>query len=194
MLPDEFGSLALSIIYGVFIVGLINLGLITIFERNYFEKNIQSKKLQLMWTCIILVFINLTIGIIITIQLEDSINLLIFGKNLPAFLTVLALIHLGVKSLLQYFYIYLRNSKKEELYAFMSISEAIICVCLSIYFVFDEMGILGYILGQALGVGIILIIITVLAISKREIHFKVKLLKENLKLSLPLTPRVFLAR
>ena len=67
----------------------------------------------------------------------------------------------------------------------MSISEAIICVCLSIYFVFDEMGILGYILGQALGVGIILIIITVLAISKREIHFKVKLLKENLKLSLP---------
>ena len=73
----------------------------------------------------------------------------------------------------------------------MSISEAIICVCLSIYFVFDEMGILGYILGQALGVGIILIIITVLAISKREIHFKVKLLKENLKLSLPLTPRVF---
>ena len=106
LLPDEFGSLALSIIYGVFIVGILNLGLISIFERNYFEQNIQSKRLQLMWTCIIFVFINLTIGTIITIQLEEFINLLIFGKNLPAYLTVLALIHLGVKSLLQYFYIY----------------------------------------------------------------------------------------
>lgn len=191
LLPDEFGSLALSIIYGVFIVGILNLGLISIFERNYFEQNIQSKRLQLMWTCIIFVFINLTIGTIITIQLEEFINLLIFGKNLPAYLTVLALIHLGLKSLLQYFYIYLRNSKKAELYAFISISEAVICVCLSIYFVFDKKGILGYILGQALGVGIMLIILTVLAMLKREIHFKGKLLKENLKLSLPLTPRVF---
>ena len=68
---------------------------------------------------------------------------------------------------------------------------AVICVCLSIYFVFDKKGILGYILGQALGVGIMLIILTVLAMLKREIHFKGKLLKENLKLSLPLTPRVF---
>ena len=93
---------------------------------------------------------------------------------------------------MQYFYIYLRNSKKAELYAFISISEAVICVCLSIYFVFDKKGILGYILGQALGVGIMLIILTVLAMLKREIHFKGKLLKENLKLSLPLTPRVFL--
>ena len=49
LLPDEFGSLALSIIYGVFIVGLINLGLITIFERNYFEKNIQSMLIMYMY-------------------------------------------------------------------------------------------------------------------------------------------------
>ena len=35
--PEEYGVLALSVIYGLFIVGVLNLGLISAFERNYFK-------------------------------------------------------------------------------------------------------------------------------------------------------------
>ncbi|MDC1402483.1 oligosaccharide flippase family protein [Flavobacteriaceae bacterium] len=189
--PDDFGSLALSVIYGVFVVGLLNFGLLSVFERNYFEQKSFHEKTQLMWTCVIFVFINLTFGFVITSQFEESINHYLFGEKLPSFLTILALSHISLKSLLQYFYIYLRNAKNANLYAFISISEAILCVFFSIYFVFNQKGILGYIQGQVLGVTILLIFLLVLALINNEVSFKNELLKDNLKLSLPLTPRIF---
>ena len=53
--PDYFGILALSVIYGVFIVGLLNLGLISVFERNFFELKGRKERIELMWSCIIFV-------------------------------------------------------------------------------------------------------------------------------------------
>ena len=189
--PSDFGILALSVIYGVLIVGLLNLGLISVFERNYFEFKKSKERIELMWTCIIFVFINLTIGVVLTFQFEDSINHFLFGKIFPSYLTVLAILHLSIKSILQYFYIYLRNAKKANLYAMISISEALICVLLSIYFVYNQQGIIGYVLGQAIGVSLLFILLLFLSLINNQVNFKFSLLKENLILSFPLTPRVF---
>lgn len=189
--PGDFGILALSVIYGVLIVGLLNLGLISVFERNYFEFKKSKERIELMWTCIIFVFINLTIGVVLTFQFEDSINHFLFGKIFPSYLTVLAILHLSIKSILQYFYIYLRNGKKANLYAMISISEALICVLLSIYFVYNQQGIIGYVLGQAIGVSLLFILLLFLSLINNQVNFKLSLLKENLILSFPLTPRVF---
>lgn len=189
--PDDFGILALSVIYGVFIVGLLNLGLISVFERNFFELKEQKERIELMWSCIIFVFINLTFGVIFTFYFEASINHILFGETFPTYLTVLAISHLSIKSILQYFYIFLRNAKKANLYALISILEALICVTLSIYFVYHHKGILGYALGQAMGVFSILLVLFLLSLFNNQVHFKLKLLRENLALSLPLTPRVF---
>ena len=189
--PSDFGILALSVIYGVLIVGLLNLGLISVFERNYFEFKKSKERIELMWTCIIFVFINLTIGVVLTFQFEDSINHFLFGKIFPSYLTVLAILHLSIKSILQYFYIYLRNAKKANLYAMISISEALICVLLSIYFVYNQQGIIGYVLGQAIGVSLLFILLLFLSLINNQVNFKLSLLKENLILSFPLTPRVF---
>ena len=189
--PSDFGILALSVIYGVFIVGLLNLGLISVFERNYFELKEREERIQLMWTCIIFVLTNLTIGVILTFYFEASINHILFGEIFPTYLTVLAISHLSIKSILQYFYIYLRNAKKANLYALITISEALICVALSIYLVYHQKGILGYVLGQAMGVFSIFILLFVWSLFNNQVHFKLNLLKENLALSLPLTPRVF---
>ena len=189
--PSDFGLLALSVIYGVFIVGLLNLGLISVFERNYFELKEREERIQLMWTCIIFVLTNLTIGVILTFYFEASINHILFGEIFPTYLTVLAISHLSIKSILQYFYIYLRNAKKGNLYALISIAEALICVALSIYLVYYQKGILGYVLGQAMGVFSIFVLLFVWSLFNNQVHFKLNLLRENLALSLPLTPRVF---
>ena len=191
IIPDDFGILALSVIYGIFIVGLLNLGLISVFERNYFEFKKSEERIELMWTCIILVFINLTIGVLFTFHFEELVNRVLFGETFPTYLTVVTVLHLSIKSLLQFFYIYMRNAKKANLYALISISEALICVSLSIYFVYNLNGILGYVLGQAIGVATIFIFLVIISILNHQICFKSKLLKENLALSLPLTPRVF---
>ena len=191
--PQDFGSLALSTIYGVFLVGLLNLGLIAAFERNFFEKEKYKERIELMWTLIIFVFVNIFLGFLITYNIEESINSFFFGKYLPPFLTVYVMTHLGIKSLLQYFYIFYRNSKKAKLYALISTSEAFLSVFFSIFLVIQGEGIVGYSLGQLLAVTMLLLSLIFLSIFKKEITFKHNLLKENLILSLPLTPRVFFA-
>ena len=86
--PQDFGGLALSTIYGVFLVGLLNLGLIAAFERNFFEKEKYKERMELMWTIVIFVFVNIFLGFLITFNIEESINSFFFGKYLPPFLTV----------------------------------------------------------------------------------------------------------
>ena len=189
--PFDFGNLALSVIYAVFLVALLNLGLIYVFERNYFEYEKDGEKLKLLWSCVIFVFINLTIGIIVTFNYEEQINYYLFSKSLPIHLTVFATIHLGVKSLLQFFYIYLRNAKKAFIYSLISIFEALICTFSSVYLVFYKKGILGYVQGQCIGVFVLFVAIMLFSIFRRNIYFSFFLLKQNLSLSFPLTPRVF---
>ncbi len=189
--PFDFGNLALSVIYAVLLVGVLNLGLISIFERNYFEYEKDDDKLKLLWSCVAFVLTNLTVGVIITNNYEEQINYYLFRKKLPIYLTTYAVIHLGIKSLLQFFYIYYRNAKKANIYSYISIIEALMCTCLSIYFVFNEKGIIGYIQGQSLGVFVLFISITIFSIFEKNIHFSLIFLKKNLSLSLPLTPRVF---
>lgn len=190
--PSDFGILAMSVIYGVFIIGLLNLGLISVFERNYFELKEREERIELMWTCIIFVLTNHTIGVMLTFYFESSINHILFGEIFPTYLTVLAVSHISIKSILQYFYIYLRNAKKAKLYALISTAEASICVTLSIYFVYYQKGVLGYALGQAIGVFSIFVLFFLWSLFNDQVHFKIKLLRETLALSLPLTPRVFL--
>ena len=119
-------------------------------------------------------------------NIEESINGFFFGKFLPPLLTVYVMSHLGVKSLLQYFYIFYRNSKMAKSYALISTSEAFLSVFFSILLVIQGEGIVGYSLGQLLGVTILLLGLIFLSILKKEISFKHNLLKENLILSLPL--------
>lgn len=189
--PDDFGFLALALIYGVFIVGLLNLGLILVFERNYFEKDNSKDRLDLMWTCIIFILMNLLIGIFFTFQLEDFINKILFNGKLPPKLILLAVLSLSLKSILQYFYIYYRNEKKANYYSALSLFETFLILFFSVYFVIIQNGILGYIMGQVVGVFIILIALTFTAIYKNQIHFNFFMLKECLKLGFPLTPRIF---
>lgn len=189
--PEDYGSLALSMVYAVFSVGVLNFGLITIFERNYFEQKNYKEKLSLMWTCLLFVALNLSFGFVLTLNYEPILNFYLFNKNLPTFLTALAFGHIGLKSLLQFFYIHYRNAQKANIYALFSLLEAVLCVSLSVLFVFSKKGILGFVLGQILGVFILFSVLAMVALLRGDISFKFSLLKRNLVFSLPLTPRVF---
>lgn len=189
--PEDYGDLALSVIYAVLFVGILNLGLITIFERNYFEQETDKDRYQLMWTCLLFVGFFLGCGAILTYQLEEISSKILFQKQLPKGLISLSFIHLGAKSLLQYFYISLRNANRATPYAIISTLEALLCVFLSVYFVFDQKGIMGFVQGQAFGVCLLLCFLGIKEMLNRNISFNFRLLSANLNLSLPLTPRVF---
>ena len=112
--PQDFGGLALSTIYGVFLVGLLNLGLIAAFERNFLrKKNIRKNGINVD-NCDFC-FCEYIFGFLITFNIEESINSFFFGKYLPPFLTVYVMSHLGIKVCYNIFIFFIEILKRQSL-------------------------------------------------------------------------------
>ena len=183
--------MAFVVVFGVFIVGLSNFGLITSFERNFFEQKLLFKKKQLMWSSLFTVFSFMILLFSVSIFFEKTI--FSFLKiTTPDFFLLHVLIQLGIKSLLQYFYIFFRNSENSKAYAKLAIIETILTVGFSLIFVVHyKLGILGYVQGHSLGAFAIFLFLILKDLIKKEISINLKMIKESLQFGLPLTPRIF---
>ena len=57
--PEDYGVLALTMIYAILMNGLANFGMSIAFERNYFQYNKDKQKLaQLLFSSLVFVFLN----------------------------------------------------------------------------------------------------------------------------------------
>ena len=102
------------------------------------------------------------------------------------------LIQLGIKSLLQYFYVFYRNSENSKAFAKLAIFETILTVGASLIFVvYFKLGILGYVQGHSIGAFVVLFFLTLKDLIKKEITINFNMIKESLQFGLPLTPRIF---
>ncbi|MDB9823857.1 oligosaccharide flippase family protein [Flavobacteriaceae bacterium] len=190
--PNDYGVLALVSIYVTLIVGLSNLGMIVIFERNYFEEKTIIERIQLMWSLISIVSLLLLASTIFSVRFEDTIIEFLFNRNLPSRLLLFTFLHLGVKSLLQYFYMFYRNSETPKKFTTLAIIESILSTSISlILVVFYEQGIVGFIKGQSIGVCSVFAYLLIGAFFKREFSINFFKIKSTIKLSAPLTPRIF---
>ena len=172
-------------------VGLSNFGLSTAFERNFFEYKSLYEQKQLLWSSIITVFLFFILLLSGSIFFQKGIFYLL-KIDPPDFFLFYVLIQLGIKSLLQYFYIFYRNSENSKMYAKLAITETILTVGFSFIFVVHyKLGILGYVKGHSIGAFVILFFFILKDLIKKEISINFKMIKESLQFGLPLTPRIF---
>ena len=190
--PNDYGVLALVSICVTLIVGLSNLGMIVIFERNYFEEKTIIERIQLMWSLISIVSVLLLAFTIFSVRFEDTIIEFLFNRNLPSRLLLFTFLHLGVKSLLQYFYMFYRNSETPKKFTRLAIIESILSTMIALVLVvYYEQGIVGFIKGQSIGVSLVFGFLFIRALLKRQFSINVVKMKSTLQLSVPLTPRIF---
>lgn len=188
---EEFGLYALAVFYGTFGAGLANLGLSSVFERNFFEKTPIERK-KLLWN--ILWFVMLCFSMIgfLTIQFNFSISQFIFQSSVLAKFLFLGLFFQTFKSLNIYFFTYLKNYENAQKFTYLSILESSLSIGIAMgLVVYFSMGLYGFILGQAIGVLITFIITFLFVFFPFKYKFDIQLLKDQLSLSLPLTPRIF---
>tara|TARA_B100001059_G_scaffold178892_1_gene179497 strand:+ start:4086 stop:5519 length:1434 start_codon:yes stop_codon:yes gene_type:complete len=189
---DDYGLISLANIYGILVVGICNFGLVTAFERNFFESKGTSEKISLLWTCVLSVFSFLVVVFFLTYLFQKKISDSIFTITLPSYLLLFSLLNLGVKSLIQYFYVYFKNSEDSYNYVRITVFESILSTGLALYFVvYDSLGIIGYVFGQAMGVSIVFFFLVMLFILKKGISFNIIQLKSSIRLGAPLIPRIF---
>ena len=188
---NDFGHYALSIIYGVFGAGIINLGLLSAFERNFFEYD-STKREKVLFSILNLLLLNFTILSFFTYLFSDKIASQIFQQNQLKDLLFLSLTFQSFKSFNQYFLAYFKNYENAKKYTYISIFESLTSIVLASFFVvYASMGIYGFLLGQSVGVVIVFSITFIKLFFPFPNRFDFGLLKSQLKLSLPLTPRIF---
>lgn len=188
---SDFGIYALATFYGVFGSGIINLGLLTVFERNFFELSSLKRK-SLLFTTLIFTLFNFSLIYLLTHIFSDFISESLFKQNQLRDILPLALAFQTFKTFNQYFFIFFKNYENAKKYSYYSILESMLSTGLALIFVASaSMGIYGFILGQFLGVFLVFILMFTILLYPFSNRFKFYLLKNQLRMSLPLTPRIF---
>lgn len=188
---EDFGIYALVIFYATIVTGIINLGLLNIYDRTFFELS-HDKRKSLLYTVILFILFLFSIFFILTNSFQEVIAEFFFRKKELKNYLLIALWFQAFKTLNLYFLSYLKNYDKAKIHSYFTIAESSLSILLALLFVTNySMGLYGFLLGQTLGVSLVFLVTFIYLFSPFNSKLEIKLLKQQLKLSLPLTPRIF---
>jgi O-antigen/teichoic acid export membrane protein len=193
--PEEYGLLGLSIVYTTFITGIANFGMTLSFERNYFQyKKEPKKQTQLLFSSILFVMGNFLLLLVITYLF--LVPLSTFFLKTAEYKWIFLGVFVGFffySTINQFYFILLKNEGKAGIFSLFNIYLSLIYVIVSVYLVaFAKVGVWGIIIAQFAAGGIVFSILSIKFIQKLGFSLNRPLLLESLKLSYPLTPRLFL--
>ena len=190
--PVEFGILTLAQVYAIFMNGISNFGLITGFERNFFESNENSKRISLLYSIVLFVIIFSFIFLIITLAIENFVLNNIFKIYGYKYILVLSYLTTAISSLKLYFLSYFKNTEDAKSFALYSTDETIFSILFSLIFVFCfKLNIYGFVVGQLISALLVFGLLVIKFKRINPISFDFDSFKSALKISLPLTPKVF---
>jgi O-antigen/teichoic acid export membrane protein len=190
---EDYGIYALTIVYGVFVSGIANFGLTIGYERNFFNfSGDKEKTAALLFSTLSFVIASTIILGVITFFFKEGLAKLIVGSESHGNLLVWAFFASAITSLKVYFLTYFKNSENAKSFVWYSIDENLLNVVFSLFFVvFMKSGVLGLLLGQLIAGSIVFLLLIFKFIRMLPFVFSVSLLQDSLRLSLPLTSRIF---
>lgn len=191
--PDDFGVFALAQVYASIAVGIMNWGAIVGYERSYFlyEKSLEESG-ALLSTVTVFVVINLIMLLSIAYYFRQSISKLIFENIIYGDLIVIILSALCLSAISNYYLTYLKNSGAATEYIISMLLQSFVNFALIlIYIYYFDAGV--YSLAYALLLSNLLLysFLSIKQLRMFSISFNKEMLWDVLKISLPLTPRVF---
>lgn len=190
---EDFGVLALAQVYAVFVSGLANFGLITSYERNFFQYRDKKKVSELLYSTLIFVITAFSVFGFLTYLFKPQISRLIIGTSQHSSLLFWAFCSAGFASFKTYYLTYFKNVENANSFTRYTICESLIGVSLSLFLVaYLRIGVIGIVWGQLLAGLMIFSILTIKFLKLLPISYNWQILKDSLKLSYPLTPKIFL--
>ena len=191
--PEDYGILALAMIYGIIMSGLANFGVSLAFERNFFQyKDDIRKQSQLLYSSLMFVVGNFTILAIITYLFNQYISqfLLNSGQYGELILTTFAG-YFFMNTANNFFFIFFKNSEQAITYTkyrlLINVNNTLCSMFLVLYL---RMGVIGIAMGQLVAGASMFLYLTTIFLKKYNFSISKSILLESLKISYPLTPRI----
>ncbi len=189
---EDYGVFALSQIYAVFMSGLANFGLILGYERNFFQYKDQEKSAQLLYSTLSMVMMAFAGFTVMTYVCRFDLAKWIIGSSQHGDLLFWTFCSSTVLSFKNYFLTYFKNTENARAVVWYTVDENVLGVVLSLLLiVYLRSGVIGLALGPLVSSVVILTVLMVRFAKILPFAWDWGVLKECLKISYPLTPRIF---
>lgn len=191
--PADYGVVALGTVYGLFATGLANLGLPLTYERNFFQYRDQQRSAQLLYSVLACVLPLLAVGAVVTTVFRAGVSSFLTGSPDHGWIFVASYCTLALQSIRLYYLTYLRNEGDAKAYVGYSLDETVLWTAFSLLFVAVlRMGPIGLPLGQLVASAGVVSLVGFRFMRRLKPAFDGALLREAVRLSVPLTPRLFM--
>jgi O-antigen/teichoic acid export membrane protein len=183
----------LAQVYTSVAVGIANLGMLVGYERNFFvvEKSVNDSA-RLISSAVIFVSINLLALFFLVYLFQSEISKLIFITETPSNLLVIVLFGTSASSISQYYLVYLKNSGMARRYVKYMITNSVINFMIALLLITQsDFGAMSLAYAWFFSNSLLLISLFLTLRQRLFSGLDIGMLKEMLKISLPLTPRVF---
>ena len=190
--PGDYGVWGLAQIYASFAIGISNLGLTIGFERNFFENKEEKFRTSLLYSILLFVIVTFIALGAFTFLFKAKLSEWIIGSPDHSNLLFWSYCTAGIMSLKSYYLIYFKNSENAKSLTKYTIGDSILMTIFSLFLVtYLRIGIIGLVLGQLLAGIVSFSLLSFIFIKSKPVTFNLVGFKNSLKISLPLTPRIF---
>ncbi len=191
---EDYGVLALAQIYAVLANGLANIGLTVVYERNYFQyRSDRLKTAKLLFSILLFVTLNFLFLASLTFVFRETFSKFIIGSAEHGnilFWAFCAQFSMGIS---YYYLTYFKNSEIAKDFVVYTIGSSLINFIISLYLVaYLRIGIIGIVYAQLFSGITIFGILSYKFTTTLSPSLSKSILYESLKISYPLTPRIFL--
>ena len=189
---EDYGAWALAQAYAIFVTGIANFGLTVGYERNFFEQKDPRGAAGLLYATLIFVASSLFIMGLLTLLYRHQLSRWMIGSGEYAPLLIWSYCGVAMAGLKQYYLIYFKNTENARAFVWYSIDETFLGFCFSMLLVaWLRVGVIGLVWGPLAASSLIMVLLTWRFVRSLPVTFNGKAFRDSLKLSLPLTPRIF---
>ena len=191
---EDFGVLALVQIYAIFAGGLANFGMTAAYDRNYFQYRKDTKQTaQLLYSTLLFVFINFFFLAIITYAFKGTLSKLVTGSSQNGTLLFFSFCGHFFFNAGYYYLSFFKNSGIAKSFTFYTLFISLANFVISLFLVaYIQVGVIGIVYAQ-LGAGMLIFCsLSFRFLKTYQPSFSKAIFIDSLKISYPLTPRIFL--
>jgi O-antigen/teichoic acid export membrane protein len=191
---EDYGVLALAQIYAIFVSGLANFGMTAAYDRNYFQyRSNHMKTAKLLYSTLLFVLLNFLFLAGLTYVFKGTLSKLIIGSVVHGNILFFAFCGHFFLSISHYYLAFFKNSEIAKSFTFYTIAISLINLFISLFLiVYLRIGVIGLVYAQLCSGVIIFCLLSYKFIKMLKPSFSKSIFIESLKISYPLTPRIFL--
>jgi O-antigen/teichoic acid export membrane protein len=191
---EDYGILALAQVYAVFVGGIANFGMNAAYERNYFQYRENPKDSGgLLFSSLLFVLFSTTVLGIPTYCYREALSAWMIGSPGHGNILFWAFLNQCAMNLVIFYQLSLRNAGESVPYLRYTVAISLLNLLLSLYFVVvARIGVIGLVYAPLIANGMIFSLLSRRYVKAWSFTLSWPLFLESLKISYPLTPRIFL--